>query len=135
MTTTLATRLPLARLAATIFILLAAQAGPARAEGNLLAGRRPTNSVGISNPRALTDGEAAFEGDEWNSTVAATFRSERAFAEYDLGRSVPINAAYLEGDNNDEYVISVSEDGAISRFSGQRPPAPSPGCATAGPTA
>ncbi|HSS38616.1 MAG TPA: glycosyltransferase family 87 protein, partial [Polyangia bacterium] len=46
----------------------------------------------------------------WNSTVAATFTSDRAFAEYDLGSSVPINAAYLQGDNNDEYVVSVSED-------------------------
>ncbi|MES1157633.1 MAG: hypothetical protein ABUL67_00910 [Haliangium ochraceum] len=112
--TSLATRTPVTPrlLAAVPFILLAALAGPARAEGNLLAGRSPSASAGISNVRALTDGATGFEGDEWNSTVAATFTSDRAFAEYDLGRSVPINAAYLQGDNNDEYVVSVSEDGA-----------------------
>ena len=109
--TILATRLPFTRLlAASTFILLVALGGVARAEGNLLAGRSPVASVGISNVRALTDGATGFEGDEWNSTVAATFTSDRAFAEYDLGSSVPINAAYLQGDNNDEYVVSVSED-------------------------
>ena len=104
--TSLATRL----FATLTFILLAALAGPARAEGNLLSGRSPSASSGISNVRAITDGATGFEGDEWNSTVAATFTSDRAFAEYDLGRSVAITAAFLQGDNNDEYVVSVSED-------------------------
>ncbi|HVY36354.1 MAG TPA: hypothetical protein VHM31_00410 [Polyangia bacterium] len=104
--TSLATRL----FGTLTFIILAALAGPARADGNLLAGRSPTAAAGISNVRAITDGATGFEGDEWNSTVAATFTSDRAFAEYDLGRSVPINAAFLQGDNNDEYVVSVSDD-------------------------
>jgi hypothetical protein len=111
--TSLAKRVALARpLAAAAFILLAASAAPAHADENLLAGRSPSASAGISNIRALTDGATGFEGDEWNSSVAATFTSDRAFADYDLGRSVPIDAAYLQGDNNDEYVVSVSEDGS-----------------------
>ncbi len=126
--TSLAPRLPSARLGAAVtFILLAALAGPARAQENLLAGRAPTDSAGISNVRALTDGATGFEGDEWNSTVAATATSDRAFAEYDLGRSVPINAAYLQGDNNDEYVVSVSEDRANFAVLWVAHPRPEPG--------
>jgi hypothetical protein len=83
---------------------------PAHANENLLAGRMPDAASGISNLRAITDGVAAFEGDEWNSSLSATFTSDRAFAEYDLGRSAKIAAAYIEGDNNDEYVVSVSDD-------------------------
>jgi len=100
--------LPFVSLLAALFATGAAR--PAQADDNLLAGRRPSASSGVSNARAITDGVGAFEGDEWNSSVAALFGSERAYAEYDLGRSVPIAAAYLQGDNNDEYVVSISED-------------------------
>ncbi len=92
--------------------LVTAAAAPARADDNLLAGRAPSASSGISNLRAVTDGVAAFEGDEWNSSVAATFTSDRAFVEYDLGRSTGVTAAFLQGDNNDEYVVSLSDDHA-----------------------
>ena len=95
-------------LAATLWTTGAAR--PANADDNLLAGLRPSTSSGVSNARAITDGAGAFEGDEWNSSVAALFSSERSFVEFDLGRSVPVAAAYLQGDNNDEYVVSISED-------------------------
>ena len=98
----------LSSLSAALLATSAARA--ARADDNLLAGRRPSSSSGVSNARAITDGVGAFEGDEWNSSVAALFSSEKAYAEYDLGRSVPIAAGYLQGDNNDEYVVSISED-------------------------
>jgi hypothetical protein len=100
---------------------------PARAQENLLAGRMPTAAGGISNLRAITDGVAAMEGDEWNSSLAATFTSDRAFAEYDLGRSVGISAAYLQGDNNDEYVLSISEDHQAFAPLWQANPRPEPG--------
>src|SRR6185312_3828688 len=97
-------------LGAFTLALVAALAGPARADDNLLAGRMPDASAGIANLRAITDNAAAWEGDEWNSSVAATFTSDRAFVEYDLGRSTTITAAFLQGDNNDEYVVSTSDD-------------------------
>jgi hypothetical protein len=102
-------------------------ARPARADDNLLAGLRPSSSSGVSNTRALTDGAGAFEGDEWNSTVSALFASERAYAEFDLGRSVPIAAAYLQGDNNDEYDLSISEDHANFTPLWTAEPRPEPG--------
>ena len=91
-----------------VFLALAFTAVAARsahADGNLLAGKRPSAAAGVSNTAALTDGIAAFEGSEWNTTVAAPFASNRAYVEFDLGSSVPIVAAYLQGDNNDEYVV------------------------------
>jgi hypothetical protein len=86
---------------------------PSRAEGNLLAGRAPLRSQGVSNAKVLTDGTRANEGDEWNSTTAAVFESERAFIEYDLGKLTPVVAAYVQGDNNDEYIVAISEDGKV----------------------
>jgi hypothetical protein len=83
---------------------------PAQGASNLLAGKRPSRTSGVANVTVLTDGVGAFEGDDWNTTVAAVFASDRAFVEFDLGRNVKISAAYLQGDNNDEYVITVSED-------------------------
>ncbi|MFZ5890984.1 MAG: hypothetical protein ACOY0T_08030 [Myxococcota bacterium] len=84
---------------------------PSRAEGNLLAGRAPLRSQGVSNVKVLTDGARAHEGDDWNSTAAAVLESDRAFVEFDLGSSKPIVAAYVQGDNNDEYLLAISEDG------------------------
>ncbi len=109
---------PLRRRLLTSLVLLASalavtSARPAHAtDGNLLAGRNPSRVSGVSNVGVLTDGQSAFEGEEWNSTVAAVFESDRAFVEFDLGRSVKIRAAYLQGDNNDEYVLSISQDHA-----------------------
>jgi hypothetical protein len=82
---------------------------------SLLAGKVPARADGVANPPLLTDGKTAAEGDDWNVPAAAILQADRAVADYDLGQSVPIDAAYLQGDNNDDYVVSVSEDGAIFR--------------------
>ena len=92
--------------------LAAAAPRPARADDNLLAGRRPVVSPGVYNASAITDGAAALDGEEWNTSVAALFSSDRAYVEWDLGQSVPLVAAYLQGDNNDAYDVSVSDDHA-----------------------
>jgi hypothetical protein len=80
------------------------------AAGNLLADRTPARSEGVSNVKVLTDGLRAAEGEDWNTTASAVLSSERAFVEYDLGQSTQIVAAYLQGDNNDEYQLTGSED-------------------------
>jgi hypothetical protein len=97
---------------ALVAALTAAGAGPARADDDLLAGKRPSSVSGVGNVHALTDGVGAYEGEEWNTSVAAIFSSDRSYVEFDLGSSVPIAAAYLQGDNNDEYDLAVSEDHA-----------------------
>lgn len=72
----------------------------------------PTQSQGISRAERLTDGKRAFEGNEWSSETAAIFRGPNAFAMFDLGEVTPIEAAYIQGDNNDRFVLEASMDGA-----------------------
>ena len=79
-------------------------------EGNLLAGKQPLKRGGVSSPARLTDGVITYEGDPWESKYTSVFR-QNASATYDLGASYPIVAVDLQGDNNDEYVVEISEDG------------------------
>lgn len=107
-------RFPFLLLASLCFPLLLAS--PAQAgTGNLLASRSPSRSENVSNLKVLTDSTLVKEGEDWHTTAAAVFDSERAFVEYDLGQVTPIRAAYLQGDNNDEYRVTISEDGKTFR--------------------
>jgi len=76
----------------------------------LLGGLQPTQAPGVKRAAALTDGIHARDGGAWDSSLTAVFTGD-AFVEYDLGETKAIAAAHLHGDNNDEYVISVSDDG------------------------
>jgi hypothetical protein len=91
----------------------AACAGPpARlVEGNLLAGARPIEAIGITHAERLTDGVAAVEGDFWLTTLVTRIGSARAQVTYDLGADKPIGCAFVQGDNNDTYRLLGSEDG------------------------
>jgi hypothetical protein len=91
---------------------LIASGAPARAEpANLLLHRAPSKAYGVRNAHLLTDGVNAPEGDDWSTDVTATFDSADAFVEYDLGRVTKIVAGYLQGDNDDRYLVQVSDDG------------------------
>ena len=79
--------------------------------GNLLAGRLPSKSSGVQREEVLTDGVVSRNGSHWATELTAIFSSTSSFVEYDLGRSHELRAAYLQGDNNDVYVVEVSEDG------------------------
>jgi len=84
---------------------------PTGSGNNLLADLRPTRAQGVVRPDVLTDGVVAVEGDDWLTDLSARFASSAAFVEYDLKESRTVSAALLQGDNNDDYVISISEDG------------------------
>ena len=111
--------------AALLVVLLAASAGAGgcrrapssggSAAVNLLAGLHPVRSGGARNPDLITDGRSVPEGEEWGTSAAAVLDSDRAFVDYDLGRAAPIGAVYVQGDNNDSYVVSVSDDGVSFR--------------------
>ena len=113
-------------LALAIALLFSSAAASAAGE-NLLQGRKPTRVQQVRNAGVLTDGVRARDGDEWNTNLTAVFASGRAFVEFDLGQTTPIVAAYLQGDNNDRYIISVSEDGKRFRELWAAPPHDSPG--------
>ena len=80
------------------------------AEGNLLAGRAPTQVTGINDPERMTDGVAALEGDEWRSTRTSVI-AVGGSATWDLGEAKPLRAGMLQGDNNDDYLLEASADG------------------------
>ena len=92
-----------------------AQGEDASSGENLLAGKRPARSQDIRRASALTDGNAGYEGDEWNTPVTTVFRGRDAFVVFDLGAERDIDAGFLQGDNNDSYELSISSDG--ERFS------------------
>jgi hypothetical protein len=71
----------------------------------------PTEWQFVDHIERLTDGERAFEGAAWNSDAVAFFHGGNAHATFDLGKVTPIEAAYVQGDNNDQFVLEASEDG------------------------
>ena len=82
---------------------------------NLLADKSPSRIEGARNPDALTDGVQAPKGGGWNTELSAILGSRSAFIEFDLEAPTPIDSAYLQGDNNDTYVLSGSSDGKTFR--------------------
>jgi hypothetical protein len=95
-------------------VLLWPPAGEARAQastGNLLEGKSPYRTNVRVRVDALTDGKKGREGDGWKSKATAQFADSRAFVVYDLGSEKDIRAAWLQGDNNDAYEVSLSSDG------------------------
>ncbi len=98
------------RLGLVWLLLLSGGCGWGSAEEQIRLGA-PIESVGVTGVERLTNGRRALEGAPWNSRSAASFADDRAFALFDLGEVTPIDAAYVQGDNNDRVVIEVSVDG------------------------
>jgi hypothetical protein len=101
--------------AAVVFGLLGfgfpAEASPK----SLLDGLSASHAEGVRNPDVLTDGVQAPKGHGWNTELSAILTSKSSYIEFDLGSVKPIDSAYLQGDNNDTYVVSVSADGKSYR--------------------
>ena len=100
-----------AALVAAMALGAASSATGQPAAGNLLQGMKPSRSEGVMNAQRLTDGTAAKEGAFWDTELTSRFPSPGAFVVYDLGSVQPIAAAWLQGDNNDVYELSLSTDG------------------------
>ncbi len=89
-----------------LFACRAEKAGP-----SLLAKQKPSRVQQVTNPQRITDGTRARNGDNWNTQLTSIIGGPQAFIEWDLGATKELRAAYVQGDNNDEYVLSASEDG------------------------
>lgn len=94
---------------------------------DLLLGLSPSRVSGARRVSCLTDGVVGVRGDLWKSNLTSVFSSSSAFVEYDLGVSKPIRAAYVQGDNNDTYIITVSEEGETYRTLWTAGPSTQPG--------
>jgi hypothetical protein len=86
---------------------LRAQAEPA----NLLAGKRPSRSEGVTHAGRLTDGILSNEGDEWLTDMTARLSSPSSFVEYDLGETQAVRCALIQADSNEVGLLSGSLDG------------------------
>jgi hypothetical protein len=73
----------------------------------------PIESSGVAHTERLSDARRAIEGAAWNSSSAALFRGNGAYVVFDLGASTPVEAVYVQGDNNDRFRIEVSDDGKL----------------------
>jgi hypothetical protein len=100
-----------AALAAACVLLCACVRSGTEIKGNLLFGKAPLRSTGVTEPARLTDGTIARDGDHWETNITSVLKAPEASVEWDLGRSVHLRALYLQGDNNDEFFVSGSEDG------------------------
>jgi hypothetical protein len=56
-------------------------------------------------------GSRRAKAQSWNAPAAAILQGGSRLRRLRPRKSVPIAAAYLQGDNNDDYVVAVSEDG------------------------
>ncbi len=100
------------RLLLALLLLLAGGCARApQANGDLLRGRAPERAVHADGAGKLTDGVVDTRGDDWRSASATVLRSTQAYVQYDLGKRVALDAAYVQGDANDTYVVSASDDG------------------------
>jgi hypothetical protein len=79
--------------------------------GNLVQGRAPTHVTEVRDPARLTDSAVAVAGDHWETDLASVFLSAESSVEWDLGRVAHVSGAYLQGDNNDDFILQGSEDG------------------------
>jgi hypothetical protein len=77
---------------------------------SLLLNAQLRKDQGVTRASVVRDGTATWEGDNWDTEFTAIV-GRGAMLEWDLGEVLPIRAALLQGDNNDEYTLWASEDG------------------------
>ena len=71
--------------------------------------------VGVTHPERLVDRTIAQDGDYWRTQVTAAFNDPNGSVTWDLGQECVIRSLYLQGDNNDSYMLTVSSDNKTYR--------------------
>jgi hypothetical protein len=84
------------------------------AKGDLLAGRGPIRTSGVTGAERMTDGFVAVDGDFWRTDITAVIEPQGS-AVWDLGEARDLSCLLLQGDNNDAYLIEGSDDGNVFR--------------------
>jgi hypothetical protein len=89
---------------------------PARiSSADLLRGKSPREVSFVEHTERLNDGVTPNDGDVWLTDLSVVFHGAAARVVYDLGRVTPIDSAFLQGDNNDRFLLAVSDDGKSYR--------------------
>ncbi len=107
--------------------VLAACSGRPPSPRDLLRARAPSHVHGVRHPERINDGVTPADGDLWLTDLSAVFADVNGEVVYDLGRDTAIAAAFVQADNNDRFVLEVSDDGAHYRRLWQAGAVPQPG--------
>ena len=105
--------------------LVACQGSAGRpVQGNLLHGRKPMAVLHVAHPERINDGLVPRGGDPWLSSLSAVFQHARAYVLYDLGATRQIAAVHVQGDNNDRFLVELSNDGRAFTLLWEAPAVP-----------
>jgi len=69
----------------------------------------------VTHPERLVDKTISQDGDYWRTEVTAAFNDPNGSVTWDLGQETDIRSAYLQGDNNDSHVLTISSDNKTFR--------------------
>lgn len=117
-------------VAVAAFFLCIAGARSARADctsRNLLANLQPSEATGVLRSAVLTDGQIPLPGSPYDGEHSALFTGKHPEATFDLGEERTIHAVFFQADNNDSYLISISDDGKTFKPAFIGPTAPNAG--------
>lgn len=102
--------------------LLTGASDPASpAAKNLLTGARVLRADEVTRPSVMTDGAMPPEGSFWDTDQTALIAAGGVMV-WDLGEPRHLEAALLQGDNNDRYTLELSQDGQSFTPLWQAPP-------------
>jgi hypothetical protein len=80
------------------------------ASPGLLPSAQLRKDQGVIRATVVRDGKADYEGAPWDSQEAAILAPD-GMLEWDLGQVYPVEAALVQGDNNDDFILWSSVDG------------------------
>ena len=96
-------------------IAIRARAGGPGPAPSILEQAKIISVVGVTHPQRLVDRTIAQDGDYWRTEVTAAFTDPNASVTWDLGQEFTIHSLYLQGDNNDSHVVTISSDNKVFR--------------------
>lgn len=91
------------------------------ASPGLLPSAQVRKDQGVTRSPVVRDGKGEYEGAPWDSQLAAIMAAD-GMLEWDLGEVMPIEAALIQGDNNDDYILWSSVDGNFFQPLWRAPP-------------
>lgn len=103
----------------------AMKAAPAKTS-NLLVGLPAPRAEKTANSDRITDGKAADPGDNWQTFLTSVIEKE-GFVIWDFGAPRDWEGAWVQADNNDVYILSVSDDGTNFTTAWESPTVDNPG--------
>ncbi len=102
-------------------LLLCLLVGTSAHAQNVLEHRAPLQAPGVPGPERLTDGQSPSDGDGWDGPGAAVIPAGSVL-EWQLPSQETLTGAAIQADGNDDYIVTVSNDGTAWREVWRAPP-------------